>query len=125
MFENSPELGPKREPTGALLDVDCPHSLRFSDDGCRLLVASAGAPFVHVYAGDENGAGWYGERLPIATFQVMADETFLSGRSSPEEGGPKGLDLSTELNLLAVTCEAQPLAFFDLAAILAPSTVPA
>jgi hypothetical protein len=116
MFENSPGLNARSTPAGALLDVDCPHGLRFSADGRHLLVASAASPFVQVFASDQDE--WQGDRLPIASVKVMDDAAFFRGRYNPEEGGPKGLDLSAELNLLALTSEHQPLALFDLTSIL-------
>ena len=123
MFENSRGLTPKTAPAGALLDVDCPHGLQFSADGRSLVVASAASPFVHVYAASENDSvDWRGDRTPVASVRIMDDETFLKGRYNPEEGGPKGLDLSAELELLALTSEHQPLAFFDLAGVLGVST---
>jgi hypothetical protein len=49
---------------------------------------------------------------------VMDEETFARGHQTPEEGGPKGLDLHPRTNVLAVTAECLPLAFFDLDAAL-------
>lgn len=121
MFAKRLLLNPRTTPAGSLLDVECPHGLQFSADGRRLYVASAASPYVHVYAGEDGRrVDWRGERRPVASARVLDDETFLKGRYNPEEGGPKGLDLSGELNLLAITCEHLPLAFFDLTTFVHP-----
>ena len=49
---------------------------------------------------------------------MLDDETFARGRSNPEEGGIKGLDIDRTSSVVAVTCEELPLAFFPLASIL-------
>jgi hypothetical protein len=119
IFENRDDTAPWTEPVGELLDVECPHGLAFTDDGRTLLVASAATPFVLVFAADRAPeVDWQGRRQPVASIRVMDDETFLKGQTNPEEGGPKGLKVSSELNLLALTSEFQPLAFFDLAPLL-------
>jgi hypothetical protein len=48
----------------------------------------------------------------------MDESLFLGGRHNPEEGGPKGLDIDAGSNVLAVTSEYQPLAFFHVSALL-------
>jgi hypothetical protein len=48
----------------------------------------------------------------------MDESLFVRGRHNPEEGGPKGLDIDAGSNVLVVTSECQPLAFFDVAALL-------
>ena len=108
--------------TGFCAAFHCPHGLRFSGDGSRIFVADAGAPYIHVYANDGNG--WRGVRSPITSFRVMDEAQFLRGRHNPQEGGPKGLDIDDEMNVLVVTSECQPLAFFDPAAILEGVAVP-
>ena len=62
--------------------------------------------------------GWHGVAYPAATIAVMDDETFLVGHRSPEEGGPKGLDLDPRTNMLLVTSEETPLSCFDAGAIV-------
>jgi len=54
---------------------------------------------------------WRGVRHPLA-------QMFERGRRNPEEGGPKGLDIDARSNVLVVTSECQPLAFFDVPALL-------
>ena len=48
----------------------------------------------------------------------MEDETFHAGRSNPQEGGPKGLEIIDASGVVVLTSEAQPLAFFDLADLI-------
>lgn len=123
IFENSGEMNLTTEPAGILINVECPHGLGFTGDCKTLLVASAAAPFVHVFErkavvdGSERD-DWYGMRGPVASLRVMDEETFLKGRANDEEGGPKGLVVSTQLNLVALTSDFQPLAFFDLQEVL-------
>jgi sugar lactone lactonase YvrE len=103
--------GEESEPVGVLRGAMYPHGLRFAEDGRLLLVADAGAPLVHVYEADGD---WRGARFPIAAIPVMDEDTFASGHRTPEEGGPKGLDVEHRAGVLVVTSEQQPLAFFDL-----------
>ena len=48
----------------------------------------------------------------------MDDDTFLRGRYNTQEGGPKGIDVDRSGRILAVTSEHEPLAFYDMAAIV-------
>jgi DNA-binding beta-propeller fold protein YncE len=116
LYENSPALNAAAEPDGILRRVYYPHGLRFSADGRHLFVADAGAPYLHIYAQDPDQ--WRGVRHPVATVRIMEDAVFERGRHNPEEGGPKGLDIDACSNVLVVTSECQPLAFFDVPALL-------
>jgi hypothetical protein len=116
LYRNSPTLNEHAEPDGALRCAYYPHGLRFSADGRHIFVADAGAPYVHVYASD--GRDWRGARSPAMSFRVMDDRVFSLGRQNPQEGGPKGIDIDAGMNLLVATSEHQPLAMFDLPAIL-------
>ena len=107
-------LGPEAAPVGILRGVTYPHGLRFAGGDERLLVADAGAPHVHVFAA--SAQGWHGVAYPAATIAVMDDETFLLGHRSPEEGGPKGLDVDPRTNVLLVTSEETPVSCFDAGA---------
>ncbi|MER9656709.1 hypothetical protein NKJ26_24980 [Mesorhizobium sp. M0152] len=117
LYRTSPSLGPDSEPTGILQDANYPHGLRFSGDGRHLLVADAGSPMVHVY---DRESGWAGCRAPSRSIAVLDEKTFLRGSASPEEGGPKGLDIDRSNSVVAVTCEEQALAFFALASLIEP-----
>ncbi len=93
-----------------------PHGLRFSADSRSLFVADAATPYVHVYA--RSGATWRGVHLqPAHSVTVIDDDLFQSGLG-PGRCGPKGVDIDRSGRVLAVTCEYQPLAFFDVSAIL-------
>jgi DNA-binding beta-propeller fold protein YncE len=116
LYEKSPALNADAEPDGILRGVHYPHGLRFSADGRHLFVADAGAPYLHIYA--QHPDQWRGVRHPIATVRIMDDAVFGRGRHNPEEGGPKGLDIDACSNVLVVTSECQPLAFFDVPALL-------
>lgn len=116
LYENAPSLDEHADPDGILRHVRFPHGLCFSPDGGFLFVADAGAPCVHIYARDD--AGWRGVRHPAATIRVMADSLFQRADGNSEEGGPKGLDIDAGSNVLVVVSEGQPLAFFDLPALL-------
>jgi DNA-binding beta-propeller fold protein YncE len=124
LYECSPSLSEYSSPDGVLRGVYFPHGLRFSSDGQYLFVADAGAPFVHIYASD--GRGWRGGRNPAASLRIMDEPLFLRGRQNPQEGGPKGIDVASGMNVLVATSEHQPLVFYDMAAILAkvPSETP-
>lgn len=116
LYENSPALNAAAAPDGILRSVYYPHGLRFSADGRHLFVADAGAPYLQIYARDPDE--WRGVRHPVATVRIMDDALFERGRHNPEEGGPKGLDIDASSNVLVVTSECQPLAFFEVPELL-------
>jgi hypothetical protein len=116
LYEGSPALGPEADPDGVLRRVHYPHGLRFSGDGRHLFVADAGAPYLHVYA--QGPDEWRGVRDPVGSVRIMEDAIFERSRHNIEEGGPKGLDIDAHSQVLAVTSEGQPLAFFEVAALL-------
>ncbi len=114
VYSLSGPLGPDTEPAGILENANYPHGLRFTADDRHVLVADAGSPRLRVY--DSEG-DWSGRRTPSRSVVVLDDETFLRGRNSDEEGGPKGLDIDRSNNVVALTCEEQTLAFYSLASI--------
>ncbi len=116
LHEYSASLDEHTDPGGVLRGVSYPHGLCFSSDGRHLFVADAGAPEVHIYlrAGDD----WFGVRRPESTIKIMDEAPFSRGHVNPQEGGPKGLDLNVDSTVLVVTSEFQPLAFFDVPAML-------
>ena len=75
-----------------------PHGLRFSRDDRYIFVADAGAPIVHVFKMDYRR--WSGKHFPVYELRVM-DEKPLSGPRKPQEGGPKGIDLTSDDRVLA------------------------
>jgi len=122
VYENNPSLNEFSPPAGVLRRVSYPHGLRFTSDGRFILVADAGSPHVNIY--EKGNSDWRGLHDPLLSFKVLKDEDFSrgqidpDGRYNPEEGGPKGIDVSEALNVFVCTCESEPLAFFDLGAIL-------
>lgn len=118
LYRNSAELGRNPAPCGLLTGMQYAHGLRFSADETALVVADSGAPFIHLFRAESGD--WAGEHMPAHSFRVMSDGEFEAARDNPEEGGPKGLDLSPDGRVLALTCTQLPLAFFDFAAIAGP-----
>jgi DNA-binding beta-propeller fold protein YncE len=112
IYENGPDLSINSAPAGRLTGMDYPHGVRFATDGCAILLADAGAPYVYVF--ETTKSDWAGERAPATRFRVMDEETFQRGRHNPQEGGPKGIDLTSSNRVLAVCSEELPLTFFDL-----------
>ncbi len=123
IFENVPHLDRNTPAVGVLRNVNYPHGLRFTPDDEHVLVADAGAPYVHAFA--RGADGWRGTRNPLATLRVMDDDTHMRGRHNPQEGGPKGLDIDRTGRVVVVSSEEMPLAFFDLAAFLGERPAPA
>ncbi len=117
VYDYSSALDEDANPVAVLRDLRYPHGLRFSQDDRRLFVADAGAPHVQIY--DRDGDQWSGVRDPAATITVVDDAVFARGHVNPQEGGPKGIDISPDSNLLVTTTEFQPLAFFDISAVMA------
>jgi hypothetical protein len=116
MFRNDSTLDPSSEPAGILSNVCYPHGVCFTQNNNFVLVADAGAPYVHLYA--KTRGDWKGKRDPIASIRTMDDEIFLRGRCNSQEGGPKGLDIANNMTVFVTTCQHQTLAFFDLKKIL-------
>ncbi len=116
LFENTPRLNRRSEPAGILSGVNYPHGVLFSPDDRFVFVADAGTPYVRVYAKD--GDSWQGLRYPVKSVRLMDDETFLRGRKNPEEGGPKGIAVDSDMNVLVTTSTQQPLAFYDVPRML-------
>ena len=112
LFENAPRLNRRSEAAGILSGVNYPHGVLFSPDDRFVFVADAGTPNVRIYAKD--GGGWEGLRYPVKSVRVMDDEAFLRGRKNPEEGGPKGIDVDSDMNVLVMTSSEQTLAFYDV-----------
>jgi hypothetical protein len=109
-------LNQDADPVGILRGVQYPHGVRFGAGDRHLLVADAGAPYVHLFVSSKSG--WQGVGYPAVTIRVMDDDTFARGQHNPQEGGPKGIDVDPRTNVLVVTSECVPLAFFDLTAAL-------
>jgi hypothetical protein len=121
IFRNDSSLDEVSDPVGKLRGVSYPHGLRFSRDDRYIFVADAGAPIVHVFKMDYRG--WSGKHFPVYELRVMDEETFKRGHINPKEGGPKGIDLTSDDRVLAVSCEEEPIVFFDVRKMIdIPST---
>lgn len=115
--------GGDQVPRCVLRGVRYPHGLRFTADGQHLLVADAGAPYVHLY--DRPGAAWSGVLHPRSSLRVMDEETFDRGQANPQEGGPKGLDIDRTGRVAAITSAHQALVFLGVHAIVERATASA
>lgn len=116
LYENKPSLNTSSRPDGILRSY-YPHGVRFTSDGCYILGASAGAPYINVY--EKGDAPWHGVRRPVMSFRVLDSGDFLRGQDGRRaDGGAKGIDIDNTASVLVATCEMQPLAFFDLSAFL-------
>jgi hypothetical protein len=122
LYDRSRRLGPDSEPDGLLRNVLCPHGVRFTFDQEFILVADAAARYVNVYRKD--GETWRGTRDPVRLFEAVAPEVFARGRLNPQEGGPKGIDISKDTNVLVTTSEFQTLAFFDVEEVVRVAEAP-
>jgi hypothetical protein len=116
VYRQSPGLGVRSSPDAVLDGVACPHGLCFSADGRSLLVADAGSPFVYIF--QTGSTDFASDRLVRRKVRVIDDQTFLRGRGNEQEGGVKGLDVSSDGEITVTTCEQQPLAFFRTADFL-------
>ena len=97
MYENNGSLSEFSDPDGVLRCVRYPHGLRFTTDSRFLLVADAGAPYVHIYRRDASG--WRGVRKPLKSYQVLGDEDFSRGQTTVYDGGPKGIDVDNSMSI--------------------------
>ncbi len=112
IFDLTAPVGPAAKIAGTLKGISYPHGLRFSPDGKSLYVADAGAPVVHKFVAQDGN--WAIDLMPSKSVRVLSEQVFLAGRHNPQEGGPKGLDLDLSGMIMAITCEEQPLAFFNV-----------
>lgn len=122
IYDRRNELNETTLPTAYLSDAGFPHGLEFAQGGRYLIVADAGAPVVTIY---DSGVGdWSGQMEPAASLQVMSEGDFLLGRNHIDEGGPKGLCISEDLDLVMITCEYSALSGFVLSEVLAACKKP-
>lgn len=122
IYRNTPDLGVSSDPVAELHGMDCPHGVRFAEGDRKIIVVDSADPTLCVYAcGTE---GWSGIIHPEKVVRVLDEETFLKGRYNVEEGGPKGIDINEAAGVLAMTCEHQPLTFYDLDELLGAEDSP-
>ena len=112
IFDLNNPTGPEAKIAGTLSGLSYPHGLRFSPDGKSLYVADAGAPLVHKFVATDGN--WAIAAKPSHSVRVLSEKVFLAGRKNDQEGGPKGMDIDNSGTVMAITCEEQPLAFFDV-----------
>lgn len=104
--------GVDTEPVARLLNAGFPHGISFARQDGYFLVADAGAPAVYVY--ERGPDGWIGEFQKAGGLQTLSTQQFMMGRSDQAEGGPKGLCVLDDLDLVGLTCEFRQLAFYRL-----------
>lgn len=108
--------GVATEPVARLLDAGFPHGISFAKQDRYFLVADAGAPAVYVY--ERGPDGWVGDIQKAGGLQTLSTQEFMRGRSDPAEGGPKGLCVLDDLDLIGLTCEFRQLALYRLGAFI-------
>jgi hypothetical protein len=103
----------RNTPPAAILEgVVCPHGLQFSADGNVLYAADSASPYLHLFYRRDHT--WVSLPKPDKSIHILSEEQFSKGRYNAEEGGLKGIDVLHRENILVVTCEFHPLAFYDL-----------
>jgi DNA-binding beta-propeller fold protein YncE len=116
LYEINASLNASSDPVGILRLTNYPHGVRFTSDDRFILVADGGSPYVNIYG--NHRSDWRGVRDPLLSFRVLEEDEFLRGHYNSREGGPKGIDINSDANVLVTTCQSQPLRFYDLDAIL-------
>lgn len=112
LYRLDQELDRNTPPAVILEGVVCPHGLQFSADGKVLYAADSASPYLHLFY--RPGDTWASLPSPDKSIRILTEEQFLKGRYNVEEGGLKGIDVLHRDNILVVTCEHLPLAFYDL-----------
>ena len=118
VYRWKPSLAEQSDPDAVLRGTIYPHGLRFTPDGCHLIVADAGRPYVNVY--ERHGEAWDGVRFPERSSRSSATRSTRSA-AIDESRGPKGISIDSSGRVLTVTFEKRPIAFFDLALVLGAS----
>lgn len=122
VFDTAAEFNSASLPIAKLEGPSFPHGLQFSKDEKFILVADAGQPFVHFFYND--GKGWSGTLQPVASLRILDDAAFMRGHVNNADGGSKGIGLDPANKILAVTCQEEPFAFYNVQALLATKTFP-
>lgn len=99
-------------PAAVMGGMVCPHGVRFSSDGKSLIVADAASAYLHLF--EREGEDWQNLSAPTKSVRFLNENQFAEGRTNPEEGGVKGLDMSHDGSLLVTTCEVDTLAFYAM-----------
>jgi sugar lactone lactonase YvrE len=123
LYRRSSSLHEDSKPDCILRGVSYPHGIGFTADDRHLFVADTSGPYIHVFAQDAQT--WRGVQYPAQSVRVIEEDVFRQHpRSDQGDGGTKGIDLDCDGHVLAVTSVYQPLAFFDVGAILDRSVAP-
>ena len=120
IYHNDDKNHRRTKPSGKLKGLDFPHGLRFFGEDRYLMVADAGLPYMRLFHSADGR--WQGEHAPLCAIRIMSDEVYMKGHYFHQEGGPKGLDFSPDGQILATTCEMQPLTFHHMPPLLAAAT---
>lgn len=112
VYRNHVLLNRFTAPAAVLGGMVCPHGVRFSSDGKCLVVADAASAYLHRF--EREGERWQSMARPTQSVQFLSESQFSEGRTNPEEGGVKGLDMSRDGSLLVTSCEAEPLVFYSM-----------
>lgn len=112
IYRFSPLLNRFTAPSATLTGAVCPHGVRFSGDGKKIFVSDAASQYLHIY--ESKDGNWSNNIKPLTSVKILSDITFSNGRYNAQEGGIKGVDISDNYNLIAVTCEHQKLAFYAM-----------
>lgn len=99
-------------PAAVLGGMVCPHGVRFSSDGEQVVVADAASPYLHLFTRESED--WKNLPAPTKSVRFLSESQFSEGRTNPEEGGVKGLDMSRDGSLLVTTCELDTLVFYPM-----------
>lgn len=119
LWRNDESTKPDTPPFARLAGTIYPHGLRFTPDGEKLVVASAGTPTVSVYA--RPPGGWTDVETPDFVATVIGNDDFHRGHTNPAEGGPKGLDIDPTGQIVLITNEEVALQAFWLNDLLKPT----
>nr|WP_294841262.1 hypothetical protein [uncultured Methylotenera sp.] len=119
IYANIQSLNCNSQPSAILNGASYPHGITFSHDQQFIFLADAGTPFVYVYHNNTNN--WSGDYYPTAKIKIMDDETFQLGHNNLQEGGAKGISITRDSTVIAITCSNKPLAFFHVKDFVNPS----
>lgn len=118
IYLNQKILDQHTQPSAVLNGPLYPHGIIFYNDDHYIFVADAGTPYVYGFF--SSSGDWKGQFKPFIKLKVMEDAFYKAGHVNSQEGGPKGIYISQNTNLLIITCDQVRVAFFDLKKILKP-----
>jgi DNA-binding beta-propeller fold protein YncE len=116
VYRNVAGLSRDSEPDARLVGAVCPHGVRFTPDGRRILVADAASRYLHIF--ESESARWSGLYEPISSTRIIDRGMFETGRYAAREGGLKGVDVDASNSVVVTTHMHDVIAFHDLNALL-------